>query len=376
MGSYRILMFTPYYPPHVGGVEFYSKELIEKLTNSGHKIILTTSDISFKDSNIPENILIYPTNEVINNFPLPKFWTKEFQVFLKNLDSRTYDIVIGHTRFFPSSLFALLYSKKRKIPYLHIEHGSSFVMSGNILIRLTAWIYDQIIGKYIIKQAASVIAISQAVSYFLKKFIPHKEVTLIYRGIKEVSTHESLLPFIINTDKPVILFIGRIVFSKGIRELLTSLENCKNLPWNCYIAGDGPDREVFNEMINKSSISDRINLLGYVDPSHIPLIISKANIFAHPSYTEGLPTTVLEAALAGIPIIATDVGGTKEISEAIHLIAPKDTQALSREIENILKKLPSEEEKSQILAPKIRVRFSWEESIKKFEKVFSTLASK
>ena len=103
------------------------------------------------------------------------------------------------------------------------------------------------------------------------------------------------------------------------------------------IVGEGPGRPAIEAEVRERAIGDRVHLTGSVlDPRQL---YGGFDVVVHPSLSEGLSNTLLEAASAGRPIVATSVGGTAEI---IHdeqtglLIAPADGAALSRAIARLV----------------------------------------
>lgn len=79
------------------------------------------------------------------------------------------------------------------------------------------------------------------------------------------------------------------------------------------IIGDGPERPLLEQLINNSSLKDRIKVLGSKPNSEIQEYYKAADLFINPSYTEGFPRVVIEAMACGLPIVATDAGGTLDV---------------------------------------------------------------
>jgi glycosyltransferase involved in cell wall biosynthesis len=99
------------------------------------------------------------------------------------------------------------------------------------------------------------------------------------------------------------MYIPYIFESKKLKELNAFL----------LIIGDGPEKPLLEKLIEHSPAKDRIRLLGSIPNSEIEKYYKAADVFINPSYTEGFPRVVLEAMACGLPIVATDAGGTKDI---------------------------------------------------------------
>ena len=96
------------------------------------------------------------------------------------------------------------------------------------------------------------------------------------------------------------------------------------------IAGDGPEREHLARRAAELAIGDRVQLLGHRDD--IPDLQAAADVFAMPSYFEGMPLALLEAMIVGKAIVASRVGGIPEMLRdgASDCSRPSATRAGSR----------------------------------------------
>lgn len=319
----KILVFAPYYPPHIGGVESYAEELNRELHSQGHTIATLAArlpSISLPRENPLEGFLVlrYPSWELIPNYPLPRFWKKEFWRIIFFARKQHFDVVISHTRFFVSSFIALLYAQFTKTPLLHIEHGSSFVQHDNKIIILFAFLYDQSLGRYILAKANHVLAISKSVKRFICRLQPKTHVSVVYRGLSSsiLGNHSGkddsvwLSP---NKNAIRIIYVGRLISGKGVADLLRALSEINTNQWQCVIIGNGPEKDALLELTKKLDISRKVSFVGEKSHQDTLSILRSADIFVNPSYSEGLPTSVIEAAFFMKPVIATDVGGTSEI---------------------------------------------------------------
>lgn len=126
------------------------------------------------------------------------------------------------------------------------------------------------------------------------------------------------------------VFIGEFRELKGIHYLLEALAGVTGpggRPATLAMAGGGPDFDRFKAEIATLGLSDRVTLLG-VRPARSVLPLGRVAVV--PSLAESLPYVVLEAAAAGLPVVATRVGGVPEIfgPTADELVPPADTAAL------------------------------------------------
>ena len=214
----KILIFSPYYPPHVGGLESHADEFNKYLSKKIEKIVvftprlpITAKKCEVKFDNV--EIVRFPAFEIIHNYPLPKFWSIKFWKLFLSLFKKDFDIIISRTRFFNTSILALIYAKIRNIKWIHIEHGSDFVKLDSKFKSYTAKIYDYTFGKLILNFSNKNIANSQASAKFCKKLSPKKDCAVIYRGV-EIEKIENISPNIELRDKykekVIITFLGLI----------------------------------------------------------------------------------------------------------------------------------------------------------------------
>ena len=107
-------------------------------------------------------------------------------------------------------------------------------------------------------------------------------------------------------------------------------------------------------------------------------LLSKSTLFVNPSYNEGLPTSVLEAGAMGLPVIATDVGGTREIIQNKvdgYLCVPRDVTQLRGLIEQILQMPEKAQTMGKNLQEKIRKNFDWDITAEKADKLLRELVN-
>ncbi len=111
--------------------------------------------------------------------------------------------------------------------------------------------------------------------------------------------------------------IGRLNWSKGFDNLITALGKIKKKIPNFHlkIAGDGPNRNTLENIIQENQLESNVKILGEINYNEIPQFLKELNIYIQPSVSEGSPITLKEAMASGLPILASDAGGIPEIIE-------------------------------------------------------------
>lgn len=146
------------------------------------------------------------------------------------------------------------------------------------------------------------------------------------------------------TDVPVIGMVGRLVGEKGVREFLTAAEIlAKDFP-NIYflligerLASDHADPVDDALRRARSSLGARLVLPGM--RKDIPDLMGAMDVFCLPSYREGMPRTIIEAMMSGLPVVATDIRGSREevvANETGLLVPARDASALTQAFTRLL----------------------------------------
>jgi glycosyltransferase involved in cell wall biosynthesis len=143
----------------------------------------------------------------------------------------------------------------------------------------------------------------------------------------------------LDASAPVLVTVAVQREPKGIQHMLAALpEVAAAFPAVRYLlVGDGPHRRALEGLAARLGVADRVVFAGARDD--VPRLLAAADLFVLPSLTEALPTVVAEAMAAGLPIVATTVGGIPEMvghGEAALLVPPSDPAALAAAVCRLL----------------------------------------
>jgi glycosyltransferase involved in cell wall biosynthesis len=219
---------------------------------------------------------------------------------LKNCLNR-YDNSIIHTHGYKAlilSKLALNKSSSNKI--VHTHHGNT---SHTLKVKIYEWIAFQAM-----KKVAAVVAVStQMKSLLIKHNIPETSISIIDNmlSLKNASSIRSELKIQKNQLNELI-FIGRFSPEKGLLHFIKIFSGYKNKDlFNLTLLGDGIERVEIENIIKEKKLTN-ITFKGFVKNPDIYL--SKADFLIMPSFTEGLPMTLIEASAVGLPVLANNVG--------------------------------------------------------------------
>jgi glycosyltransferase involved in cell wall biosynthesis len=138
-----------------------------------------------------------------------------------------------------------------------------------------------------------------------------------------------------------ILFIGSVDRRKGILDLFEAIHDFpEKLNWHLHIAGDFTSEAfklLFFSKLKELNLTKRVTLHGYVSDEAKHKLFEMSSILVLPSYSEGMPLSILEGLSAGCAIVATNVGANKEtIKSVTNLLQPGDLNAIKQELEKLL----------------------------------------
>ncbi len=128
---------------------------------------------------------------------------------------------------------------------------------------------------------------------------------------------------------------GRLAEQKGYRYLVAAMPEVLEVIPGCelHLAGDGNQKAELIALAQELEVAEHVKLRGYL--GNIPNFLNELDLFVSSSLWEGLPTVILEAIVAGVPVLATDIAGNRELIQDRRtgwLVQPADAHALARAI--------------------------------------------
>jgi len=168
--------------------------------------------------------------------------------------------------------------------------------------------------------------------------------------------------------------VGRLETQKGYTYLLEAIPKILTVcpQTNFYVIGEGSLHHDLEEKASRLKISSRIQFVGIRDD--IPYLLQEMDLFVLPSLWEGFPTVLLESMICNVPVIATDIPGTRELVRTGQngwLVAPQDPAALADTIIEALNNPKLRETCSQQAALDVR-RFTIENISEEYLQLYRT----
>lgn len=313
-------IFSAQFLPHMGGVENYTYNLAKKLVEKGNEVTVIASNVdkvaAYENM---EGIRVYrvPCFNMLNGrFPVLKA-NREFRKIHHIISSQKFDMVIVNTRFYLHSLYGIWIGRRKGIRSIFIEHGTGHLTMHNPCLDFVENIVEHTMTFIEKRMCKEFYGVSSACLEWLKHF--HIQGSgVLYNAIDlekieyrlETAQGEYRKKHQIPENATVITFTGRLLKEKGIVTLVQAVSHLveKDDKIYLFIAGDG-DEEKF---VRQSQTSNIIPL-GRITAEEVISLLKESDIFCLPSDSEGMPTSVLEAAACRNYIVTTEKGGAKEL---------------------------------------------------------------
>jgi glycosyltransferase involved in cell wall biosynthesis len=380
---HRILVFSGHFAPHVGGVERYTRELWGRLARRGHEVSIFTSNTDgapARERVDGMDVTRVPVVQVMQGrlpitLPSPALLRA-----VRDHARRRPAVVVTNTRFFTTSVLGVALARRWGVPALHVDHGSEHIPIPTAVAGAAAHAFDHAVGGWVLRNATRCVGVSASVAGFLAH-LGRAGAGVLHNGVdtgRFERRDPSWRPRLgIPSDRPFVLFVGRLIEDKGAGVLLDAFDAAgPPLGAHLVVAGDGP---MMPALRARAQGRRDVHLLGFVGPDDVAGLLGACDVFAHPSaYPEGLPTSVLEAGAAGAAVVATPMGGTAEVVTSEReglLVPPRDPAALAAALRALLGDATLRAAKGAALRERVRRVFDWERVADAAEAEIAALAA-
>jgi glycosyltransferase involved in cell wall biosynthesis len=376
----KIFQVVPYYPPHIGGMEFYVQRLSEELAARGHEITVFTSSSGKLESVREVNgVKIVSLRKMLNVYNVPivpsLFWRLLNQERPDVIDTHQYPV------FFSDVSAGISWIKN--VPLLLHVHVVSYAKSP--FSGFVSDAYYSTIGRIPFEVASSIVSPSMA---YRNKLIqmgakPNK-IQVIPYGI---DLQRFALKYDVETFKAhydcknskVILSVGRLNYQKGFQYLIKAMPGIiRRFPnAKLMIVGEGEQLAYLEQLSKSLGVGESVIFTGALSQTEIPKAYAACDVFVLPSLFEALGISLIEAQAAGKPVVGTRSEGAIEAlieNETGFLVNPCYTKGLEEAIEQIL----SDSSLASAMGEKgkkyANVRFSIQNSVNSIIDTYSALA--
>ena len=333
----KILLATYWYLPHVGGVDVYVRLLKEELERRGHHVdvlahhpdmahyYLVDGDKKINKwkikSVVDDKVFRFYQRYLSHVDPWVRYREIErycFEMAAVLFDLGQYDVI--HTQDIVSTR-ALSRVKPASTALVATIHGllaKEHIFSKHIESKESlAWKYVADEEYYGCTSAdATIVPTEWLVEEMTQFAVPSEIFNVIPYGLDinefDEKTRKPMLDPFEKKGTFTISCPARLVPVKGHRILIGALRRiAPDMGWHCYLLGDGPLRAEITQLIQDAGLTERITLLG--DRSDVPALLQQSDVMVLPSLQDNLPFSIMEAQLAGTPIVASNAGGIPEM---------------------------------------------------------------
>ena len=276
-----------------------------------------------------------------------------------------------HTHGLPAHLYGIPLSVVRGLPVVSSVHG----LEKHFFRPMRRRIY-----RLLLSPTRRVIGISNAVKQVLVEQVglPDKKIAVIHYGFPLGRTLRFIPPDgegeFRGEPRPLIVAVGRVEETKGQRYLIEAMVQVRRAYPTARALIVGQDGGLLNELecqTRRLGLYPHVTLTGF--RADVPEILAEADIFVLPSLSEGFGLVLLEAMAAGLPLVASNVGGIKDIvidGETGLLVPPADSGVLAAAILRLLGDRELARRLGLAGMERARTTFTIEQMVKKTEAVY------
>jgi len=274
---------------------------------------------------------------------------------------------VVHTHGYRPDVLDASVARSLGIPTVTTEHGAS-KMGGKT--RIYEWLQLKSFRKF-----DAVIA----VSYAIAQTLPHSGVEPdrihviqnAWMGTDaplERDASRRLLGLPVN--KFIIGWVGRLIPAKGCDVFLRAIAQIEDIPLQCIIIGDGPERKSLESLSNILRLGDRVSFRGQVEEAGS--LFSAFDLFVLSSHTEGTPIVLFESGAAGVPVIATRVGGVLDMltDQNAYLVPSGDASSIAGAIQNAYSDMETARQRADNAKRHLSERFSFDAWLERYEEIY------
>ena len=324
----KILMLTWEYPPRiVGGIARVVHDLSKRLIKDGHEVTV----ITYRDGNVPEyendkgvevyrvdNYMIHP-----NNF-IDWIMQLNFNMIAKATEvinkEGGFDVIHAHDWLVTYAAKSL--KQSFNLPMVATIHATEAGRNSGIHDDTQRYINDT---EWLLTYEATEVIVN---SNYMKGHVqglfglPFDKISVIPNGINLNNftgidrDYDFRRRFAMDNEK-IILYVGRLVYEKGVQHLISAmpkiLENYHDS--KLVIAGKGGMIDELKSQVESMGLSNKVYFTGYLNQKEVQKMYKCADVAVFPSTYEPFGIVALEAMLAGIPTVVSDIGGLNEIVE-------------------------------------------------------------
>ncbi len=370
--SLHICMVTREFPPNSGGIGYYVYNLSKGLTKKGHKVsIITRGSPRRLEKEVIDGIDLYKATF----FPVYPFHMPLHGLFvnslLKSLRPEV-SLIHLHSPLTPSIKtsvpIVLTIHTPMKIDAMHYE----VVDPHSFAEKMQSRYFTPFMESQLLKISNVITAVSPSVAKELSLYgVDPKKIPVVWNGVDEKVFTPAHKP----KKEKYILYTGGLRARKGLPDLIRSVAILKktNPDIKLIICGTGPLLPKLKEQVRNLDIEKNVEFLGRVDRATLIQAYQNAALQVVPSIYEGLPTVLLEGMSCELPVVATNIEGSRDListNENGVLVPPRCPTEMALAIarlwmDEVLRKEMGKKARETVLR-----NYTWERIVNNFIQIY------
>jgi glycosyltransferase involved in cell wall biosynthesis len=322
----KIVEVCGYYPPHIGGIEYVAEQVAQEFVRAGHEVTVLTSSLGGQAGTTAKKGVRIVRMRAFDFAHTPFMLALPFRL----LSLHRENVIHLHLSHVSVEMTVFLIAKLRRLPYvahyhMDVEPSGSF-----------GWLYrayKRLLLPKVVRRARRVIALSEEQRDVLvtRYKVPPHHVIIIPNGVGE--------EYFIVGDRRLhtprrLLYVGRFAKQKNLGRLLRSIPLLK-LPTEVHLVGDGEEAGQLQLLVKELGLQN-VRFEGAQDAAGVRAAYLAADVFVMTSDREGMPLALLEAAAAGLPVVASRVQGLREFVRDNGMLAEPSPEAFAAALNKLL----------------------------------------
>jgi glycosyltransferase involved in cell wall biosynthesis len=340
-----------------------ARELSTYLSKNGHDVTVLSPDVQ-PEQNIGQLYFVR-----IRDLPFVPQNLFYFTTLRRMHQERSIDVILIYDSIAFISVY--FFACRNRIPTVFSVQASIFSQGRNANYSFLATQVYKFTNCFVARRADKLICISQEMTR-----------CALYAGASEDNIFLVHNPIDLSCFKPTLrkkinktcLYVGALSPVKGVEYLIHAIPQIlKLLPDTRFLLiGEGPQRELLEELIQKYEVGKEVELLGYMPHNKLLPYYQQADLFVMPSINEPQGIVALEAMACGLPVVASNVGGIPEMvqhGKTGMLVPPAEPESLAKAIVDLFANERMYHSYSTCALNAVN-KFSWAQNISRYINIF------
>ena len=384
------MVVTPYFYPHMGGVQKYVYEIGTRLQRVfGHDLTIVSSNWH-KEENTAKTeqiggleVIRLPYQFKVSSTPVSLGWERALRDLIR---SERPDVVNGHMPVPFIAVAAARAAAEMQVPYVLSSHND---LTGHDLpTRIIGRCYYPLLGSRTLHLSSAIVATSDYYAQQSSHLAGYLEkLRYAAPGVDLERFRGDRTDFLRRKyrlgDEKILLYVGHLDREsrhKGVQYLIRAMRIVReSLDAKLVVAGRGNYIDRYRRLAADEGVPEDIIFAGFIPEDEMPLYFNSADLLVLPSCdrAEGFGMVLIEAQACGTPVIGTDVGGIPfAVDDGVTglIVPPGDVSGLAGAIVRVLDDPDLYRAMAENGPRRVRDLFTWEKSARVYDRVFCEAA--